>query len=72
MARQRVVLRRMSDWGWLDPVSYRAAAAEEIRVRDPRRSLLAPHFTEHVRELTQARKVTTTLDSALQADIELM
>lgn len=76
--RQKTVLNRMRDWGWLTSEGYQEALAEELRVLAPQRPWIAPHFTEYVRTLiptsptspTPPTSVRTTLDAGLQRDLE--
>ncbi len=46
--RQQVVLRRMQENGWLDPVRFETASAEPLQLRAPRRQFRAPHFVDLV------------------------
>jgi penicillin-binding protein 1C len=65
-SRQRVVLRRMRDNGWLDAEEFARALAEEPRVRPPQRQFLAPHFVDLVlRGVPGTGTVRTTLDLEL-------
>ena len=60
--RQRRVLGRMQDWGWLDDDIRRLALAEKIRILEAGPGLRAAHFTEFVRRQSTASVVRTTLD----------
>lgn len=63
-SRQRVVLRRMHDNGWLTDDAFALATAEPPKVRPPQRQFLAPHFIDlalREADLTSAR-VRTTID----------
>jgi penicillin-binding protein 1C len=72
LRRQRWVLARMAEEGYLDADQLSRALAERLRlIRDPA-AFAAPHFVERVvsslpRPLP--RRVETTLDSSLQADL---
>ncbi len=63
-SRQRVVLRRMHDNGWLTNDAFARATAEPPRVRPPKRQFLAPHFIDlALREADlAAARVRTTID----------
>ena len=77
--RRAYVLRRMLETGAIDNVQYDGALAEPILGREfgPQRQLAAPYVAEMVRAqlvalfgpaaMTAGLKVTTTLDSRLQA-----
>lgn len=63
-ARQRTVLRRMQDNGWLTADAFARATSEPPKVRPPKRQFVAPHFIDlalREADLTAAR-VRTTLD----------
>ncbi|MGI8435594.1 MAG: penicillin-binding protein 1C [Chthoniobacterales bacterium] len=71
--RERVVLQRMRDDGWLDPAAYELARAEPLRLRALRRRFRAPHFSELVLQdlpATNAAEVKTTLDLRLNEQVE--
>jgi penicillin-binding protein 1C len=68
--RQRRVLARMRDWGWLDAEALAAASAEKLRIQAEARVLRAPHFTEFVRSRSAASSLRTTLDADLQESLE--
>ena len=70
LRRQRVILRRMRDWDWLDEPSYRWALNEKISLDGSSVRPLAVHFAEFVREHSFGATVDTTLDAPLQADLE--
>ena len=70
LARQRRVLGRMRDWGWLDSSALSLALAEKVAVRPADNSLRAPHFTELARKLAAGPVVRTTLDRDLQESFE--
>ncbi len=63
-SRQRTVLRRMHDNGWLNDDAFARATSELPKVRPPQRQFLAPHFIDlalREADLT-APRVRTTLD----------
>ena len=70
--RQRWVLARMAEEGYLDSDELARALAERLKlVRDPA-AFGAPHFVERVLSSLprpSPRRVETTLDAALQADV---
>jgi penicillin-binding protein 1C len=71
--RQRTVLARMRDGGFLGCDDYERCLAERLAIRAPNRPFLAPHFVQRVLDLGEGRaegRVRTTLDSTLQAEIE--
>lgn len=78
-ARRAYVLRRMRETGAIDDAQYAAALAEPVvgKLHGPQRQLRAPYVAEMVRAemvrrfgnaaTTAGLKVTTTIDSRLQA-----
>ena len=71
-ARQRTVLRRMRENGWLTDEAYGRALAETPRVRPPQRQFAAPHFVDlalRTADRSQAQ-IKTTLDLALNRFVE--
>ncbi|MCK6573396.1 penicillin-binding protein 1C [Myxococcota bacterium] len=71
VARMRQVLDRMQALGLVDAERHAQALAEPLRFARRDRSFAAPHFTTWV--LTQTPgpgDVVTTLDAALQAEVE--
>src|SRR5262249_55877078 len=70
--RQRWVLARMAEQGFLDAEELERARAERLQlVRSPP-AFAAPHFVERVRAALPApppRRVETTLDASLQPDV---
>ena len=72
MARAHWILRRMARQGALDGRALEAAIAERIAVAASRRAWLAPHFVQMVLQGPGARasRLVTTLDAALQRDVE--
>lgn len=75
-ARQREVLRRMSEDGYITPDQAQAAMAEKLAFKAENINIKAPHFVMYVRELLAEKygeevvnkgglEVTTTLDLAL-------
>lgn len=75
-ARQEKVLARMLATGRISRAEHDQAVAEPLAIRDAPSPLSAMHFTDHVlaelrqREGSASGPVETTLDGALQADIE--
>ncbi|HEX6738187.1 MAG TPA: penicillin-binding protein 1C [Vicinamibacteria bacterium] len=72
LTRQRWVLERMAALGYLTPEELAAARAERLEVRRAARAFAAPHFVE--RALAEQgedppRRVETTLDAGLQAEL---
>jgi penicillin-binding protein 1C len=72
-ARQRTVLSRMQESGFIDAERYAAASTEPLQLRPPRRQFRAPHFVDLV--LQQVAKggtpqLRTTLDLPLNEEIE--
>lgn len=72
--RQRIVLERMHENGWLNSDRFTLANAEPLRLHAPRRVFRAPHFTDLVLDQIDARdaQVRTTLDRALNDEVERM
>ena len=79
LSRQRRVLGRMQEWGWLDSGALALASAERIQVQAEDRRLRAAHFTEFVRgrsgaggigSSAGASRLRTTLDADLQESFE--
>jgi len=72
LRRQRWVLSRMAEEGYLTAEELARARAERLRlVRDPA-AFAAPHFVERVTASLprpRPRRVETTLDAALQAEV---
>jgi penicillin-binding protein 1C len=72
LRRQRWVLSRMAEEGYLTAEELERARAERLRlVRDPA-AFAAPHFVERVTASLprpRPRRVETTLDAALQAEV---
>ncbi|HEX8679862.1 MAG TPA: penicillin-binding protein 1C [Chthoniobacterales bacterium] len=71
--RQQLVLRRMQENGALDAERYAQASVEPLRLRAPRRTFRAPHFTDLVLQqhvTRQETEVRTTLDLALNDEVE--
>lgn len=71
-ARQLTVLKRMSDFGWLDPDRYERAVAQPLQFVG-NRPFHAPHFVDLLRQQTAlplAGRVLTSLDLPLQSEIE--
>ena len=70
--RQRWVLARMAEEGYLDADGLSRALAERLRlVRDPA-AFAAPHFVERVLSSLprpRPRRVETTLDAALEGEV---
>jgi penicillin-binding protein 1C len=73
LRRQQWVLGRMAELGFLDEQALAVARAERLRLQRDPRTLLAPHFVERaVAAAGRAglRRIETTLDSGLQADVQ--
>ena len=73
LQRERSVLRRMRENGWLSVPEYELAAAELLRLQPPRRIFRAPHFTELLLQESPAitgAEIRTTLDLALNQQVE--
>jgi len=69
--RQRRVLERMREWGWLDADSHRLARAEKLKVEPRRAAFAAPQFTEYVlRRAERGAVIDTTLDAGLQERLQ--
>lgn len=66
-ARDRV-LRRVRALGLADPPTVDVALAEPLVLTGRRTAALAPHFVRRV--VVDAERVETTLDAALQAEVE--
>ena len=70
-ARQRYVLARMHDDGFIDVVALRLARAERLRFDRGERPVVAQHFVERVLASSpSSRLVQTTLDAGLQRDVQ--
>jgi 1A family penicillin-binding protein len=76
--RQAVVLDLMVEAGYITPAQSQAAKAEKLHLQPPRADVEAPHFVTWVQQLLEQKygadvlyrsglRVTTTLDSGLQA-----
>lgn len=72
VARARWILRRMARQDTLDGRALDAALAERITLAAGTTQALAPHFVQMVLAARPARasRIVTTLDAALQRDIE--
>jgi penicillin-binding protein 1C len=70
VSRQKRVLDRMMQWGWLDSGALALASAERIQVQVEDRRLHALHFTEFVRGRGEGGVLRTTLDAELQERFE--
>lgn len=66
LARQRLILRRMSDQGLLDAETYRLALAEKISILEKERFFSAPHFADQALRRSGGGGLATTLDSRVQ------
>ncbi len=66
--RQRYVLKRMMDEGFIDKEMYALALSEPLELRAQARPFDAPHFTRLLRPLIppETADVTSTLDRELQ------
>lgn len=81
IARQRLILRRMAELGYVTESEARVAEAEPLTFLPVAKNIRAPHFVMYVREYlierygeeeveTGGLKVTTTLDWQLQEKAE--
>src|SRR3954471_59623 len=69
--RQQAVLRRMAAAGSVTAEQSREARDERLVLRSKIASFEAPHFVEMVRATSpEGARVQTTLDLALQRDVE--
>lgn len=66
LARQRLVLRRMSELGLLDAEAYRMALAEKVTVKEKEHFFSAPHFADQALRRGGGGGLATTLDSRVQ------
>ena len=68
LARQRLILRRMIDFGLLDEENYRLALAEKIIVKERVKYFEAPQFSDYALKHTSAGAgcIHTTLDQRIQ------
>ncbi|MEX1127660.1 MAG: penicillin-binding protein 1C [Vicinamibacterales bacterium] len=72
ISRQRVVLRRMQGEGGLTADQLAEARDERLSFRPAASPFVAPHFVEMVLAAegpSRARRIDTTLDAELQADV---
>jgi len=80
-ARKNLVLSRMHELGFIDRVSYDAAVAEQVALKERDAGLAAPHFVIMAREYVIGKygedivesggfRIITTLDEDLQRDAE--
>lgn len=79
--RQKIVLQRMVDQGYITEAQAQAAAAEPLHFVDNRHAVVAPHFVNYVSGILQQElgknrlyhdgdRVISTLDLPLQKDAE--
>ena len=70
--RARRILRRMAKGGAIDSRALEASLAERITLAPPQTAFLAPHFVQMVLQArgAQASRIVTTINAALQRDIE--
>ncbi|MEJ7730588.1 MAG: penicillin-binding protein 1C, partial [Polyangiaceae bacterium] len=71
--RQRALVEALHDSGALADEDHRRALAERVVPRRLERPFLAPHFVESLRQqgqLAEGDSTTTTIDLALQRDVE--
>ncbi|MGB9773866.1 MAG: penicillin-binding protein 1C [Bacteroidota bacterium] len=73
--RQKYILQRMLEGGWISQDEYVRAVAEPIQLVAARRNFRAPHFTEMVLQLLPPERtfyqiVRTTLDYNVQQAVE--
>jgi penicillin-binding protein 1C len=71
-ARQRMLINRMREWGWIDRETCRIALAERPKIRFTGREFLAPQFAGLARRLSHRGQavIRTTLDGPLQDSVE--
>jgi len=70
-ARQQEVLSRMGAFGLITPERLREAEDERIALTREPAAFLAPHFVQRlIAGPRTARRITTTLDAALQREVE--
>ncbi|OGG24161.1 hypothetical protein A3A79_03140 [Candidatus Gottesmanbacteria bacterium RIFCSPLOWO2_01_FULL_43_11b] len=83
MHRQREVLRRMVEDGYVSDEEAGIALATQIHILPPHNGIRAPHFVMYIKEMLEARygsrlvqrgglRVKTTLDSGLQEMAEIV
>lgn len=76
LARQRVVLRRLRDQGFLAEAEFRQASEQPLRFLPPESTLRAGHVTDMVLNQFQpyptVATVTTTIDDGLQEQIQIL
>ncbi len=73
LARQKEVLRRMRELGFLDSEAFVRACQERLAFRRASKPFLAPHFVQQVLARSEeggADVLRTTLDGGLQRDME--
>ena len=81
LARKNSVLARMKNLGYISDAEYKTALAQKLEFKSSIESIQAPHFVIMVKEYLSAKygedlvesggfKITTTLDSDLQAIAE--
>lgn len=73
LVRQKEVLRRMRELGFLDSEAYTRACQERLAFRRASKPFLAPHFVQQVLARSEnggAGVLRTTLDGGLQRDVE--
>jgi penicillin-binding protein 1C len=72
LARQRAILDRLERYNRITGEQARAARSERLRFEPAPAAFVAPHFVEMVlseRQSRAARRIETTLDARLQADV---
>lgn len=80
-ARQREVLKRMEELGYINHDERTRAEKEKLNIKPPTQDITAPHFVFYVKSLLEKEygtqlveegglRVTTTLDSDIQATAE--
>ncbi len=79
--RERQVLAKMTELGYINPDQQQAALKEELHIKTPINEIKAPHFIMYVKSLLSQKygdkavlnsglKIVTTLDSNLQEKTE--
>jgi penicillin-binding protein 1C len=69
--RQRTVLRRMRENGWISEAHFDRSSVEQPRILEKHRHFRAPHFVDLILpKVTQIGRVETTIDLGLNEFIE--
>ena len=71
IARQRTIIGRMADLGFVTPAEAAEARAERLSLVNEKPVFLAPHVVEMVlAENVRSKRIATTIDAGLQSDVE--